>query len=117
MIPDKILYLDDDPTLLMVVSATIKRKYPDMEVITCISTQEAADNLKKQPDLILVDYFLQDATGVEFIETIRKPPHNNISPAILVTGNNDVQLSKSGEDLGIFGVIHKPTPLDRKSVV
>ena len=79
----------------------------------------AADGLKhlreKTPDLILLDYRLPDADGLELLEHIRRQWPN--LPVIMMTGFASVQTAVQAMHLGAYDYISKPFELDHMMFV
>jgi len=85
-----ILHIDDDREFLEIFCFTFKKYFE----ITSVLTAEEAFKLLKQSrfDVIVCDYKLEDADGVEFLRKIRKN-YPNI-PFILFTGHGNEQVAR-----------------------
>jgi two-component system, sensor histidine kinase len=66
----------------------------NIKAIPTVSADEAADaidTMESVPDLIVADYHLDEGTGLEAIEHLRKKCGKNI-PAVIVTANHSATL-------------------------
>jgi len=79
----------------------------------------AADGLKhlreKTPDLVLLDYRLPDADGLELLERIRRQWPD--LPVIMMTGFANVETAVQAMHLGAYDYISKPFELDQMMFV
>ncbi len=66
-----VLYVDDEPTNLMVFELNFKIKY---NVVTAISGQEGLSKLENNTEIIVVisDMKMPEMTGIEFIKEAKK---------------------------------------------
>jgi CheY-like chemotaxis protein len=66
-----ILVIDDSPEILTLDRILLEAE--GHEVITCLTSTEALDVLATRvPHLIILDYHLEDMTGNEFIELLKR---------------------------------------------
>ena len=103
----RILVLDDDPILTMVLSDHLSerghRVVPaydgNLGVIFCE---------QKKFDLVLIDFVLPKLNGIEVLERLRRK--NNTTRAIMITGFPELLEHEAGRlaGLGLDAVIEKP---------
>ncbi|KAB8316427.1 PAS domain S-box protein [Tolypothrix campylonemoides VB511288] len=84
----------------------LERSTTDDRQYTCqiLEFESAADAIERcqhsMPDLILLDFMLPDATGLEFIEELKLSTGRNLLPIVMLTGYGDesvaVEAMKSG---------------------
>lgn len=84
----------------------LERSTTDHPQYTCqiVEFESAADAIERcqhsMPDLILLDFMLPDATGLEFIEELKLSTGRNLLPIVMLTGYGDesvaVEAMKSG---------------------
>lgn len=80
----KILIVDDDQTILDVLGEMLKLE--NYNVFTAINGQTALDLFEKeQPDIIVVDVYLPDISGLDVIAEIKKSVINYV-PIIIISG-------------------------------
>jgi DNA-binding NtrC family response regulator len=93
----KILLVDDEPNIRDLIAAVLQREFQVTEV-------ESGDALKKaftenaQPDVVLLDQKLRDATGLELLPLIKKQwPDTEV---IMLTGMGTMEMAMEAGRLG-----------------
>lgn len=111
-----ILIVDDDP---MVVSlhAALLQDYQQREAYSGAEALRAAAREPK-PDLILLDIFMPDQSGLDVLAALKESASLRHIPVILVTGRSDAATEARGFALGAVDFIAKPikAPLLRARV-
>lgn len=111
---DRILVVDDDP-----ISTDISRmilRYAGYMVDVAHTPEQARQLLyDNQPDLVLMDVHLENANGIQFVDTIRKGSVCPDVPVIIVTSDAMRDTLASAVDVSIQGYFIKP--YDGKSLV
>lgn len=103
----QILLVEDDGAIMDTL--TIFLQYEGYEVLKARSVERAMEVLKEiKPDLVLLDYMLQDNTAEPVIEFIRSQYAK--LPVILLTAADDP--SGKARNIGADGVVAKPFELD-----
>ncbi|MBH0237479.1 PAS domain-containing hybrid sensor histidine kinase/response regulator [Methylobrevis albus] len=103
----QVLCIDNEPAILAGM-ATLLGGW-GCEVLTAANAREATRLLHEtrfRPDVMLVDYHLDEGTGVEAIAHLRWRFGDRI-PAVLVTANRSPDLRAEAQDKGI-GLMFKP---------
>ena len=101
----KILIIDDDPTICMMLQGLLKRKNFDAD--TVFSAGEALKSLgNNQFDLVLSDFRLPDFNGLELLQKI-KSMHPHV-PVIIMTSYADIRTAVSAIKMGAFEYVTKP---------
>lgn len=81
----KILLLDDNKDLLLIVQIILKGQGYEIVQAGCI--EEAAQKIKiHRPSLILMDVFIKDEDGREFCSQLKKDSETNAIKIILMSG-------------------------------
>ncbi|HNP18763.1 MAG TPA: sigma-54 dependent transcriptional regulator [Fulvivirga sp.] len=101
----KILIIDDDQDICQLLKRFLNKNNYEANYV-----QNGADGMKfikKQPqDLILCDYKLPDATGVELLQKIKViNPH---AAVIIITGYSDVRIAVETLKHGAYDYVTKP---------
>lgn len=79
-----VLAIDDERDLLELIRQYLVR-FGDMDVETTVSTKDALTKvLKTEYDVIIVDYYMPDITGIEFLKILRAK--GDTTPVIIFTG-------------------------------
>jgi len=101
----KILIIDDDPTICMMLKGLLKRKNFDAD--TVFSAGEALKILENnQFDLVLSDFRLPDFDGLELLQKI-KAIHPHV-PVIIMTSYADIRTAVNAIKMGAFEYVTKP---------
>lgn len=102
----KILFIDDDPTVLMVGEIMLKNL--GYIVITADRGKEGINLITKDVDLVLLDLMLPDLYGLDVLEHIKA--NNEIShiPIVIQTGINDKNEIDKAYKFGAANVLLKP---------
>ncbi len=100
----KILLVDDEKDLIMIMSRRIRGWGYDL--ISALSGEEAIDVMKsRHPDVIILDYMMPEMDGVVTLREIRKI--NNDIPVIMFTAFPDKKSIEGSESLGVSAYIPK----------
>jgi DNA-binding NtrC family response regulator len=86
----RIFIVEDDPWYAETLSYHLSMN-PDFELHVYHSGKECIQHLDYNPDLITLDYGLEDMSGASLLNTIKK--WNPKVPVIIVSGQNDVAVA------------------------
>jgi len=104
-----VVIIDDEFTSRMILERVVKNIHATIEVTTFADPVAAMAWLgKHQPDLILLDYLMDNMSGLEVITRIRHTPHLENVPVVMVTVANDKQTRYQVLDAGATDFIGKP---------
>lgn len=106
----RILLVDDDPAIHMIVSAVL-RPEDDYLIVHAHCGADALDAVAAGlPDLILLDQMMPDLDGPEVLERLRNTPGMGPAtvPVIFLTAKSDPEEVQEMLALGAIGVIAKP---------
>jgi response regulator of citrate/malate metabolism len=104
----RVLVVEDDPT-----TASIHRSYvdrlPGFEVVGEVHTgADALDAVRRlEPDLVLLDIYLPDVSGIDVLRRLREPGGPRID-VIAVTAAKDVNTLRSAIHGGVVHYLVKP---------
>ena len=102
-----VLCIDNDPNILEGMSALLNQW--GCRVDTALDTAQALRAIRsasRTPDIILADYHLDQASGIEAINCLRGEIEPTL-PAILITADRSVELKQEANSLGI-PILNKP---------
>jgi len=101
----KILVLDDDKTVLELVSDALSLENFEVEAL---SEGQAAKNMLRYADfdLLILDWDLPGVSGIEVCRSYRE--NGGSSPVILLTGKSDTKDVVSGLEAGADDYVTKP---------
>lgn len=109
---NRILIIDDDPVLTMLLSGILRKSGFDV-----LTAGDGTSGLKltatAKPELVITDYQMPDYTGLEVLDKL-KGQYPNL-PVILLTAHGDVSLTIKAIQNGAFDFIEKP--IDPKEIL
>jgi CheY-like chemotaxis protein len=101
-----VLTVDDSLSSLNVIHNALKDLY---RVHTLREPLEITPYLKRiTPQLILLDYLMPDATGLDLIPIIRKFPEHCDTPIIMLSGEDSSETMSAALELGVSAFVTKP---------
>ena len=101
----KVLLVDDEPNIRDLVAAVLQREFQVTEVESGEALQKAfTDNA--QPDVVVLDQKLRDATGLELLPLIKKRWAD--TEVIMLTGMGTIEMAMEAGRLGAFTFLTKP---------
>ena len=106
-----ILFVDDEPDTLKVISSGLEER--DFKMLQANTGEEALELLKtNKPDLILADLRMQPMNGFELFQQVKKDPKFVTTPFLFLTAVDEILAKKYGQKLGVDAYITKPVELD-----
>ncbi|MEP6887308.1 MAG: response regulator [Nitrospirales bacterium] len=105
--PTQILLIDDNPTVLDAVAATLRTKLSHAEVNVCLSARRAWEAIASfDYHLIIVDQCMPEMSGTELIHRVRaiRPK----LPILLMSGYPNDGLGSNAVEMGASGFLSKP---------
>lgn len=109
-IPEKILFVDDEPDLLSSFKRQFRKK---AHIYTATGGQEALDLMAVEGEfaVIVSDMRMPNMSGAEFLEKAKEVSPNSIR--VLLTGQTDLNSAMTAINKGqIFSFLTKPCPQD-----
>lgn len=109
-----ILIIDDDPQLGKLIGMRLKTA--GYRTVTVPTAGQALGYLgldrpgstDPEVDLVMLDIFLPDASGIEVCRRIKEDPKTCDIPVIMLTGSNDEEHLEQAFDAGAVDYIEKP---------
>jgi two-component system phosphate regulon response regulator PhoB len=103
----KILVADDDPTIRLLVNATLRRdSYQLMEAVDGEQTLEVAR--AEHPDLILLDVGMPKLDGFEVCRRLKSDPDTGAIHIVMLTARAQAAERELGDEVGADGYFTKP---------
>ena len=105
----KILWIDDEPDIMVLCSAILGKH--GHKVNNLQKSKNVMNTISEtQPDVILLDHWMPEMTGVEVARQLKKSPYANI-PIIMCTSNPEIrdEAKRAGADC----FITKPFTIDQ----
>ena len=106
----RILIIEDDPMVAMIHKEYFKRKELSDDLNHVSTLEEAKTFLEKSDaDLIVLDNYLTDGQGVEYLPELKG------YPIIMITAANDIQTVEAALTNGVVDYLVKPFTYERFS--
>jgi DNA-binding response OmpR family regulator len=103
----RILLVDDEPDVIVVVSMILRRDGHD--IITAFSGEEALEKLDDvKPDLITLDIMMSGIDGFETLKRIRENKKTSSIPVVILSVKSDESDIATCLELGANDYITKP---------
>lgn len=106
---EKILFVDDEPDIRMLVDMTLKR-LGGFQVRTEASGRAALAALNEgyQPDMVLLDVMMPEMDGVQTLQAIRRLPGLDALPICFLTAKVQPTEVARWQAMGVSGILSKP---------
>lgn len=108
----RVMVVEQDPNYQKLVEYITKLN-PDYEVITYSSGKECIDNLHLNPNIITVDYDLDDMSGKEFLTKVKKYDEN--IAVIIISSNTTIPTVVEAIRSGAYNFIPKNSETDLRN--
>ncbi|HJJ47444.1 MAG TPA: response regulator [Methanocorpusculum sp.] len=103
---DKILIVDDEPIAQELAKSILENSY---EIVIAASAKEACTQIEKtKPSLILLDIWMPETNGFQFMTMLKENPAWNKIPVIFLTADNDAKTEIRCFKEGAYDYIRKP---------
>ena len=106
----RILIVDDDPDILLLLTRSLTLVGPDYQLEVCQSRTEALTlGQIRHFDLVISDYSMDDLNGLQLASKLKeRQPELKV---ILMSGNGYAGLAQKTAEAGLNGFISKPFKL------
>lgn len=104
MAKTKILFVDDEDSILDILSARMKSWGYEVKAVS--NGKDALETIKAdRPDIVVLDYMMPGMDGVETLRRIRKTEKD--LPVIMFTAYPDQRSIQGADDLGVSAYVPK----------
>lgn len=104
-----VLIVDDEPTILTMVSATLDQA--GFDICTCHMWPGVANMIRSaSPDLLLLDYNMPGVNGGDLCRIIRRNQFGGDMKIVLFSAEDESDLKRIVSECGADGYIPKNTP-------
>lgn len=104
MLKTKVLIIDDETDYLSVMKERIESWGYEV-ILACGGKEGLVEVKEKNPDIVILDYFMPDMDGVEVLKEIRKS--NKSLVVIMLTAHADIKNIQGAQELGVSAFIPK----------
>ncbi len=103
----KIMVIDDEPFILMMIEDKLKRA--GLDVVTLRESTGAIERIREEkPDLIILDWMMPEISGIEICKNIKQDPELADIPVFMLTAKGQEDDEKLGLSCGVERYITKP---------
>lgn len=107
--PHRILVVEDDEELSVLLRLMIKIKQSDWEFLSATDGRAALTRAEDfQPDLILLDIMLPEMDGITVCRTLREDPHWAKTKIVMLTALDDPKTRQTALEAGANDYWTKP---------
>jgi DNA-binding response OmpR family regulator len=112
----RVLVVDDDPDLRMIVSATLRKLHVPVEVVQAEDGMAAVEKAKEAtPDLVVLDVMMPRMDGFDTCRALRADVRTAFVPILMLTASADQDSRTKGYLIGTDDYMAKPfLPVDLK---
>ena len=104
----KIIIVDDEPTVVMVVERYLHLAGYRHLVTTTDSKAAISVITHERPDIVLLDIMMPEVSGIEVLEQLRDNKSFKRLPVIVLTASSDRELKDKCLDLQVTDFLNKP---------
>jgi two-component system phosphate regulon response regulator PhoB len=103
----KILIVDDEPFILMMLEDKFKRA--GFGVIALNESTRALDVIRaERPDIVLLDWMMPEVSGIEICKAVKSDPDLASIPVFMLTAKGQEEDERLGMRAGVDRYITKP---------
>ncbi|GIW43992.1 MAG: hypothetical protein KatS3mg077_1274 [Candidatus Binatia bacterium] len=108
----KVLVVDDDAKIRASLRGILAEE--GLEVLEAENGRYALQQLRdSNPDLVIVDVWMPDMDGLEFLRAVRDAPDiERHPPVVMISGHGNIETAVRATKLGAVDFIEKPFSLD-----
>ena len=114
--PMRVLVVDDDPDIRMIVGATLRKLHVPVEIVQAEDGVEALEKAREAtPDLVVLDVMMPRMDGFETCRALRENVRTAFVPILMLTASADQDSRTKGYLIGTDDYMSKPfLPVDLK---
>jgi len=103
----RILIVDDDPRVLLILRATLERMRDGYQIVAARDGTEALEKIRDEPfDLVITDVRMPGVDGIELVEAIRTS--NSHTAVVWITAYGCHKLQAEYSRLDVYRCLDKP---------
>lgn len=106
--PKTIFYIEDNPENIELMVQIINM-VDYLKLVTCKKPFEALQDVQEiNPDLIIVDYNLEEINGLELVKRIQSLEGYVVPPVVVLSASDDENIQDDAESVGVYEYFMKP---------
>lgn len=109
----KILIADDEPNMIWAIEKALAKD--GYEVISASNGLEAIENLKEEPDLVIMDLRMPKMGGLEALSKMKEI--NPSIPVIMITAHGSTDTAVEAMKIGALDYISKPFDIEELKII
>ena len=111
----RFLIIEDEKIIRTTLQKFIREKYPEAKFVECENGRKGIDlyEADKDFDVILVDYVMPEATGMEVVRHIRQERGDKKTPVVMITSLHKRKTVMEMIEMGVTDYIKKPFEKER----
>ncbi len=114
MAPRTVLLADDDPTVIALLGAALRKE--GFRVVTAVDAMQALLMTQhRKPDVIVLDVQMPGGTGIHSLKKIKALNHTSQTPVVVISSITDPQLPDQVKELGAD--VFMPKPVDPAALI
>ncbi len=103
----QILVVDDEPSLLEILSMMLKRQgFTVWKATNALDALDLVRNIK--PDLFILDVMMPGMNGIELCRELRTWPDTHTTPVMMLSALSDARTQRESLDAGADLYLRKP---------
>ncbi|MBU0467409.1 MAG: response regulator [Candidatus Omnitrophota bacterium] len=105
--PKKILIIDDEPHIIMMVKSRLRAN--GFDVVTAENGAAGFETAKKEkPDLIILDVLMPEMNGIETLTKLKNTDETKDIPVIMFTAKGQAEDVEKAQEAGACDYLVKP---------
>src|SRR5829696_4878526 len=107
MTSHRVLIVEDDRVSLTILSRTLSRRGYDVRAVGSVA-EARKEMAERSVDVLLLDIFMPQVSGFDFLDELRADPRTQTLPVILISGLSDPKHIVEGLQRGANDYVTKP---------
>jgi signal transduction histidine kinase/CheY-like chemotaxis protein len=83
--PRRIALVDDEADMVQLLHRIISTQWPEAQVLTATSGEEALQLARRQPDVMLLDLLMPGTSGLDVLGSLREDSNTSSVPVLVIT--------------------------------
>jgi len=103
----KVIVIDDEPFILMMIEDKLKKAA--LDVVTIRESRTAMDVIRRElPDLVILDWMMPEVSGIDICRMLKQDDALRHIPVFMLTAKGQDSDEQLGRQIGVERYITKP---------